>query len=253
MEELLQTVPGVGPVVAVELTQQLKKLKFVGDESLTEEEIRHILRNPKIFYDLPIASQMNLLYNPLKEIPRDIIHILDGELRKYARKIKFDIAGSYRRGKLISHDIDLVMIRGKLDKMISLVNNGSKSLYIYNPYARGEDKATVLFEILVPIELRHLVLLKEKMTTTKKVRVKVDIFLCELKDYMYTMLFATGSGAFNVHMRAVAKKRGYLLNQHGLFTRKNDGSAGKQIPLENEKELFTFLKIAYKTPEERVQ
>jgi len=245
MEEL-QKIRGIGPVLAEKLQAELHL-----DEKISNERLRYILRDEKIFHELPIAAKVDLLYCPLSEIPRDIIHVIRGELSKYARRIKFDIAGSYRRGKLVSHDVDIVLAKGELEKMIKLVNSGSQVLHICEPFAQGDDKASLLFEILVPIELRHLSYLKDRMSTTKKVRVKVDIFMFDAQDYIFTLLFATGSGTFNVRMRAIAKKRGYLLNQHGLFIRREDDTAGKQISVKNEKELFKILKIAYKTPEER--
>jgi len=257
MEEELQKIYGIGPVVATDIILKLLKFGLIDRDSThlpNEEKLRHLLFDNRIFNDLPIAAQVDILYHPIKDIPRDIIHVMDGELHKYLHGIKFEVAGSYRRGKLVSHDIDIVLVKGKkganiIDSFISAINSRSNALHIYPPFARGEDKISVLFELTVPIELQFIPLIEDKMTTTKKVRMKVDIFLCEKKDFIYTLLFAIGSGAFNVRMRAVAKKRGYLLNQHGLFDRKT----GKQIPLKNEKELFKFLRMTYKTPEERVQ
>jgi DNA polymerase/3'-5' exonuclease PolX len=78
-----------------------------------------------------------------------------------------------------------------------------------------------------------------------KFNVKLDIFAASAHDYMYQLLFTTGSAKFNIFTRAIAKRRGYLLNQHGLYEN------GNLLPITNEKKLFKFLKIKYLQPHER--
>jgi DNA polymerase/3'-5' exonuclease PolX len=46
-------------------------------------------------------------------------------------------------------------------------------------------------------------------------------------------------------MRGIAKRKGYLLNQNGLF------ASGKLLKVKSEKEIFDFLKIGYVKPEFR--
>jgi DNA polymerase/3'-5' exonuclease PolX len=259
MNERLQSIYSIGPELAKLLVGKLLEAGFISENDIknntkNERDLRRILKKRKIFDTLPVAAKVDLTYHPIKDIPRDIIHIIDGELQKYLRGVKFTIAGSYLRGKLVSHDIDLVLSKGRIgvqvfDRMVNAINDHSRTLYIYNPYARGEDKVTTLFEVLVPPDLRYLPLLKKKMTTTKKVRVKVDVFLCEPTDYMFTLLFATGSGLFNVRMRSLAKHKGYLLNQRGLY--KILGEKKKKIPIKTEEQLFKLLGMQYRTPEER--
>lgn len=226
---------GIGPVLAKKLSQMIR-----GDVS----NVRQALRKPDIFYTLPVAAQTDLLYNPLRRIPRDIIHIIDGELHKYLRRTKFVIAGSYLRGKLTSGDIDIVMHATNLNPLYE-VNANSKQIHIMSPFSQGPDKAAMLFEVKVPPQLQST--MTDDMTTTKKVRVKVDIFLTKSDEYMYTLLFATGSGQFNIRMRAVAKRKGYLLNQRGLY--KN----GKKVLIRDEKHLFKILNMTYRLPVERIQ
>lgn len=245
MEEIMQNIYGIGPSHAKELCEYFNKENIYSEN---EKVIRHHLKDKKIFYTLPIITKTDLLFNPIKQIPRNIIHLIDGELKKYLTGTKFEIAGSYRRNKMISRDVDIVMLRKKktdiVNEMIQKINTHSKVLYIYKPYARGDEKASIIFEIYVPFDLRNNLI----MTTTKKVRIKVDIFLCNPEEFMFTLLFATGSGDFNVRMRAIAKNQGYLLNQRGLFDKKS----GEKIHIKNEKHLFSVLNIEYKNPEDRI-
>jgi DNA polymerase/3'-5' exonuclease PolX len=257
-EETLQNIYGIGPVVAKQLILKLSRLGLIAEgKNYTEKELRSILKDRRIFDNLHVSTKVDLLYLPIKIIPRDLIHIIDGEMRKYLRNIKFDIAGSYRREKPYSRDVDIVISKGRqgaviVDQVINILNRKSKFIYVHPPYARGLDKATVLMEILVPITLRHLPEIRGKMTKNKRVRVKVDIFICEPDEYIFTLMFATGSGDFNVRMRSVAKRKGYLLNQRGLYKKIGDNIL-KKIPIKNEKKIFEILNIEYKTPDQRIK
>lgn len=270
LEELLQNLYGIGPTAAKSLSMQLHDV-FVGFESdISEEKLRTVLKKHKnIFDSLPVAAKVDLLYNPIKIIPREFIEILDKEMHEYlgkGQRIKFDIAGSYRRGKLTSRDIDVVVSNGKLgidvvDQLISRVNH-SKILRIMPPFARGPNKATTLFELIIPKNLESLLagyprrcLIRHTASAARdgytKVRMKVDIFITEPDEYIFALLFATGSGMFNVRMRAVAKKRGLLLNQRGVYRKVGDKL--EQIPVKTEKEIFEVVGVTYREPKNRVR
>jgi DNA polymerase/3'-5' exonuclease PolX len=79
-----------------------------------------------------------------------------------------------------------------------------------------------------------------------KINIKVDFFLAKPEEYLTTKLFAIGSGNFNIIMRTQAKKRGYLLNNEGLF--KN----GKRVLVKNEKEIFELVGVSYREPSQRL-
>jgi DNA polymerase/3'-5' exonuclease PolX len=243
IENLLAQIPGIGDKTAP------RYVDLVPTSVRSISGLRKVLcALPKEeFARLPIAAQMDLRYNPLRRIPREIIELIDGEFQKYARGIRYDIGGSYRRGKPTSGDLDIVLSRGNSrgnrmgtwEKFRERVNNGSKYVYIMEPFAGKEDKLTVLLRV-------------PENSGNKRVYVKADIFLTDPEEYVFALLFVTGSGKFNVRMRRVAKIRGYLLNQHGLYKKAGDGS-GVIIPVDvkNEKELFTMLGMQYKEPHER--
>ena len=60
-------------------------------------------------------------------------------------------------------------------------------------------------------------------------------------------LYLTGSGEFNVWMRSIAKNKGYLLSQYGLY----DRETGKLIT-NKEEEIFSHLGLNYIPPEKRI-
>ena len=61
------------------------------------------------------------------------------------------------------------------------------------------------------------------------------------------LLWFTGSKTFNIELRYTAKKKGYTLNQHGLFNR----DTVERIPIFTEKEILAFLGKNWIPPEKR--
>ena len=59
--------------------------------------------------------------------------------------------------------------------------------------------------------------------------------------------YFTGSKAHNTEVRAIAKKKGYKLNEYGLFK----GESDESIPLTTEESLFEFLGMEFVPPELR--
>jgi len=69
------------------------------------------------------------------------------------------------------------------------------------------------------------------------------------------MLFCTGSPNFNIQQRAVATRKGLMLNQYGLYKEAVD-QKGKKVPGEliasaTEEEIFAALAMPFLTPAER--
>ena len=63
--------------------------------------------------------------------------------------------------------------------------------------------------------------------------------------YICSKLYYTSGIMFNKMIRGVAKKKGYKLNEWGLFTK------DKIIKIENEKELFKILELDFVKLENR--
>ena len=70
-------------------------------------------------------------------------------------------------------------------------------------------------------------------------------FVRDNKSYPYELLYFTGGQQLNMEMRHLAKEKGMMLNQKGLY--KN----GVLIPAKNEREIFRKLGMEYLPPEER--
>lgn len=211
--KLFQTVERVGPVTAKRWYDAgYRSIEDIPNEATTEGQW--------------IGLQ---LYNDLiQRIPRDEIkqaeQMLHACLDPYG--IQFEIAGSYRRGRPDSGDIDILVIdRPDMDVLNTVVQC---PIFRYR-LAQGPKK----FLGVGLIDRLHR---------------RIDVELVQPEQYPFAIVYFTGSSGFNVKMREYAAQHGLRLNEKGLF-----GPQGEFYPAQSESDLFYILGLQYLTPEQRDQ
>jgi DNA polymerase (family 10) len=75
---------------------------------------------------------------------------------------------------------------------------------------------------------------------------RIEIYGAHKDNWESQLLYLYGSGTFNIMMRALAKRKGYLLSQYGLFYRETN----KRITT-REKKIFKLLGLNWIPPEIR--
>ncbi|MCL5006731.1 MAG: PHP domain-containing protein, partial [Patescibacteria group bacterium] len=142
-------------------------------------------------------------------------------LEKMPEVKKIVVAGSLRRRKETIGDIDILAISSKpkpvMDEFVSLGG-------VAKIMAHGETKSSV------------------------KLKNGIDVDLRVVKEVSYgaALNYFTGSKDHNVALREIAVKRGWKLNEYGLFDKKERQIAGK-----TEEELYKALGLRYIDPELR--
>lgn len=137
------------------------------------------------------------------------------------------IAGSFRRKENKIGDID-VLITGNIKNAVDKL---TKNKYIVSELASGDEKFSGI----------------GKLPNSSSYR-RIDIVKTNREEKPFALLYFTGDFVQNISMRQKAKKMKYSLSQHGLRNIKT-GRMVKNI--KSEKDIFEFLKIPYKNPEER--
>tara|TARA_B100001287_G_C22673274_1_gene526364 strand:+ start:346 stop:2253 length:1908 start_codon:yes stop_codon:yes gene_type:complete len=170
---------------------------------------------------------------PYEEIEKHEVY-LKNVLNKIDPKADLTIAGSYRRKRPDSGDIDLLLKASNkriYDKFIdTLVQEG----YLTCQLARGNKKYMGMGKIgISPCHRR------------------IDIMYTKPEEYPFAILYFTGSGDFNVRMREDALKQGYTMNEYSIKHTDNKEKVDK-VFLE-EREIFDFLGYEYLEPENRIQ
>lgn len=246
----LTKVYGIGPSKAIELydthnIQTIDDLKKKVEPLMNENEILK-------WSDTSIINKkqkLGLKYHDdlLERIPRAEMEEYNSYLKELCKEISpemlFSINGSFRRNLPNSGDID-VLISGPDYKeyMKKLKKELKKRGIIKCDLANGAKKYMGVTCLPNFSKNRHM-----------------DIMATNKNEYPFAVLYFTGSGGFNVNMRAIALKKGYTMNEHNIydkFTKEPVNSEtifskiGKNI-FEEEKDIFKFLEMDYVEPENR--
>ncbi len=136
------------------------------------------------------------------------------QLKPLSRRISF--AGSIRRKSQKPVDIDIVLIAKDKEKIKEILSKQGKILF------NGEKKFGVKIE-----------------------GVKVEIYFATEKDWGAMLLYATGPFGLSIGLRIIARKKGMLLNQYGLYKK------GNLLVSKTEEEIYFLLGKKYKKTEER--
>lgn len=135
-------------------------------------------------------------------------------LKPLSRRI--EIAGSIRRKVPKPYDVDIVLIPKDKDRVSEALHNLGKFK------SGGGHRLTYRIE-----------------------GVSVEIYFAEAKSWGAMMLTYTGSFGNNIGLRVIAKKKGMLLNQYGLF--KED----ELIASKTENAIYKAMGRSYTPPEGR--
>lgn len=140
---------------------------------------------------------------------------------------RWEIAGSYRRGKDTVKDLDI------------LLECSAETLYDLGVDLK--DCPDVQVEMSGKDILRFWVPQDGEMFEIDVLRVRSP---AEWAPYL---LYRTGSAEHNIQMRGLAKALGFKLSERGLFNRET----GEQIPTPTEESVFAALGLRYLEPAAR--
>jgi DNA polymerase/3'-5' exonuclease PolX len=178
-----------------------------------------------------------------QKIPRaeidEIKKILEKEFPKIdGGNLIFEICGSYRRGKTISGDIDILVSSSSSDPqkhiLKQIVEHFTEiGLIIDNLTEDGKTKYMGVCKL-----------------NDGSVARRIDIRMIPQKNWAAARLYFTGSGQFNVQFRALALQRHFTVNEYGIFHFEN-GLKGEQIDAATEEDIFKIVGGKYLTPLER--
>ena len=177
----------------------------------------------------------------LKRIPRSEIQqyaqIFDTEFNKVATPdSQFEIVGSYRRGAKESGDIDVIITADSPKVFVEFITNLINKKIIIEVLSRGHTKCLVITKIPGSDSAR-----------------RVDFLYSTPEEYPFSVLYFTGSKIFNTVMRGRALNMGLTMNEHGLYKMENKKKGEKVSHIfKNEKDIFDYLNLEYKAPDERI-
>jgi DNA polymerase (family 10) len=225
--ELMQ-VEGIGPA----LIRQLHE-KFHVE---TRSALKKILQKPITLPKGIGQKKIHLLCSSLQiELPVKKRYLYEEVLPQAEKLMQFIkqiphvenviLAGSLRRRKETIGDVDIVLAvreqnrKNVLDRIISYTD-------IRRVLVKGNTKLSLLMG---------------------ENQIQCDIRLVEKESLGSALLYFTGSKEHNILLRAIAKKRGWKINEYGLFDQQGIKLAGR-----TETEIYQRLGLNFIPPEKRV-
>jgi len=230
----LSGVYGIGPTKALDLIAK----GIMGVEDLKKPENAGVL-NEKQKIGLKYYSEF------LERIPREEMKKHDLYLKRVIKSVNkesnvvVDIVGSYRRKLETSGDIDVLIcfpnesLEVQQELFTKIITKMRKNGYITDILAQGKHKCLAVCVLKKDVAVKHR---------------RIDILLTPKDEYPYSLLYFTGSEAFNIQCRIKAKEKGYSLNEHGLY---KNGEKDGEINFQSEKDILKFLGMKYVSPKLR--
>lgn len=140
-------------------------------------------------------------------------------LRQLPQTSQAEIAGSYRRGKEIVHDIDFI-VATKLS--VEIINEFTKMPEVAQVISKGKTKSSVRLNNGLQCDLRAV----------------------KNSEFPFALNYFTGSKAHNVKMRSLAIKNGYSLNEYAL----NSKTKTNEDVINDESDLYKALGLSFIHP-----
>lgn len=190
--------------------QRIRVLKGFGEK--TEQSILH---------GISIASSAS------ERMRIDDASELIAELSEYLAQTplikRFEFAGSYRRRRDTVGDIDILAIADDIPAAMKY-------------FAKYKD----VTEVLVQGETKTSVRLKNAF--------QADLRIVPAESWGAALQYFTGSQQHNIHVRQLAKDRGYKLNEYGMIPNSPDKES---VDASNEESIYEFLELPWISPEFR--
>lgn len=202
------------------------------------QTIEDVEKNKDIYLNDVQKKGLKWFYDIQERIPYNEIQKHEIFLKKTLGEIdpnaELTIAGSYRRKKSDSGDIDLLVkadSRKVYDEYIDvLIEKG----YLQDTLARGNKKFMGMGTISKKNKCR-----------------RIDIMYAKPEEYPFAILYFTGSGDFNQRMRNELLEKGFTMNEYGVKYIETKKKIEYQFT--KEKDIFEYFGYEYLEPEDRIE
>jgi hypothetical protein len=224
ISDKLEDVIGIGKTKALDLIK-------LGVKSV--KDLKDKIKNNEIKINETIKTGLKYHGIYKENIPRSEIDNINKLIKSiFDKKYIFEICGSYRRGKDISNDIDVLFTMKDDNNLKDNLKTIIKQL---------TDKGFLVDSLTKNNKTKYMGFCKYKDNPVRR----IDIRFVKYDSFYSALLYFTGSGDFNRNMRSIAKKQGYKLSEYGLM---KDNRIEK---ISSEEDIFNILGMKYVKPSER--
>jgi DNA ligase-1 len=226
-KEIFEEIHAIGPKAAKDLVYKgFKSVQDLRDCPNLDEILNNKQKLGLKFYE-----------DILAKIPRKEITEHEKLLKKILKKVdssaELTIAGSYRRGKDKSGDIDILLKSKDKKTYKKFIDELTKENYLYPEHlALGPKKFNGLGRIKENLPYR-----------------RIDIMYTKPEEYPFAILYFTGSMEFNAKMRGLTLEKGLSMNEYSLKDNKTKKVVDHKFIKETD--IFDYLGMDYVEPTSR--
>ena len=225
----MMEIPGLGPKTVKliyeklgidsleKLEEAVKKGRLRRLEGIREKTEENILRGIEMFKK---GRERKPLY-----IALEVANKFLNELKKLKEVKKIEIAGSLRRRKETVKDIDILVVSSNPSKVMKKFVNLE---WVKEVIACGDTKSSII---------------------SKEADLQVDLRVVDKDSFGSALLYFTGSKEFNIKFRQIAQRRGWKINEYGVFALTKGKE--KKVAGRTEEEIFKLFKMPFVAPELR--
>lgn len=254
--EQLEKITGIGPAKA----KALNDMKITFDMLMTEmvsvggdfSKITSTMSLSKLTHHQLIG--VKYFHDIEQPIPRKEILSIRLKLIKFIGQLSSSyeviVCGSFRRKKPTSGDIDVLILSPELPT--EEVIKASKVNHLGIIVEHLKSKKVIVDSLTEDGGTKFMGICKGTRAGLGR---RIDIRLIPYQSKGAAMLYFTGSGDFNKIMRAEALKKGYTINEYGIYKLKKQGKKmvkGALVPTETEEDIFKVVGMKFLKPEQRI-
>lgn len=246
----LQRITGIGPANANKLLKNNINLELILEtykknpqDDFFNRFTHHQMIGIKYFHDI----ENRIPYQEISEID----NYIQKKIENIDENLNSVICGSYRRKKPTSGDIDILITHKNFKRACDIEDFED---YLHDIIDLLKLDKFIVDDLTFSGHTKYMGMCRYKNNFCRR----IDIRLVPLDSYGSSLLYFTGSGEFNKNMRSYALKKGYTINEYGLYSLKLDKKTNKKvkglkIKTNTEEDFFKALDISYVPPEERTE
>ncbi|MFJ7971132.1 DNA polymerase/3'-5' exonuclease PolX [Psychrobacillus sp. NPDC096389] len=203
----------IDSIDALKLACEARKVQtLAGFAAKTEQKILEEIENLQSKPDRTAVWQLE-----------PIVEMIESKLANIQAIEKYSVAGSYRRVKEASKDIDFIIATTKPQEVREVL---LKELPVLKVIAAGDTKVSV--------------------TLNSEHEIDVDFRLVELHQYASALNHFTGSKDHNIKMRQIAKEQGKKISEYGV-----ELADGSMQHFDSEAEFYAYFDLPFIPPSVR--
>ena len=247
----LETVLGFGNKKALMLkeTYNIETISQLKKALKDDDKLMKLTKQQEIGLMLHSDLKKKVTKKEAIKITQQINNVINkntGELLKQSKittktTLTIELAGSLSPENIIAESKDIDILITVSNSKIKSKDNIEASPLLPNIVSLLEDKGIITH----PISVGGSKFLGVCRLNTDTPHRHLDIRLVNTDSHIFAKLYYISGRNFNRMMRGIAKKKGYKLNEWGLY--KND----KSISVKNEKDIFKLLEMDYVPPQDR--